>query len=84
MFLAWGLAFAIYNLDTNLYVTKFTGVETLLTSSNWMHWLGVLITGFTCICISMGIMGISNPRIINKKSRHKRFQSPLIPADNLF
>jgi len=72
MFLACGLSFAIYNLDTNLYIAKFTGVETLLTSSSSMHWLGVLITTFISTCISMGIMGISNPRMIDTKPRIKK------------
>ncbi len=67
MFLAYVLAFAMYNLDTNLYIAKFAGAEKLLNYSGWMHWLGVLLTGFISLIISIGIMGISNPKFMDTK-----------------
>lgn len=76
MFLAYGLAFAIYNLDTNLYIAKFIRAESLLNYSNWMHWFGVLLTGFISLIISTGIIWVSNPKFMDTKPYIKK-----VPAE---
>jgi hypothetical protein len=60
-----GLAFSIYHLDTNLYIAKFFGAEGLLNYSGWVHWVGVLLTGFISLTISVVIVWFFNSKFLD-------------------
>jgi uncharacterized protein YqgC (DUF456 family) len=67
MFVFYGLAFAIYNLDTNLYIARFAGAKELLNCSGWMYSLGILLTGFVSLLGSGIIIFLCNPKLLYKK-----------------
>ncbi|MFT7328031.1 MAG: hypothetical protein ACI870_000209 [Crocinitomicaceae bacterium] len=64
MFLFYGFAFAIYHLDTNLFLAKFTGADTLLLQEGFLHGLGVFLTHFAALFVSCGALLICNPNYL--------------------
>ena len=50
------ITIALHYLDANLYIAKFIGVDKMLETAGWMHYLGVFLTLFACLIASIIIM----------------------------